>query len=136
MEQDTNIYNAVIRWTTLSNDYGHAPLSLAIEIMWYEGKSEMSLPFYIGLGHIRCEEDNNWAEEFVGYQRTAHIFDEILTIAESKNWEHLAGKHIRIKVREPMGSMRKIVAIGNILKNHWLDVEKYFAKYPEVEKNI
>lgn len=136
MEQDTNIYNAVIRWTTLSNDYGHSPLSLSIVIMWYEGKSEMSLPFYISLGHIRCAEDNNWAEEFVGYQRTANIFDEILSIAESEDWEHLAGKHIRIKVREPMGSMRKIVAIGNVLKDHWFDVEKYFAKYPEVEKNV
>ena len=130
MEQDTNIYNAVIRWTKLSNDYGHAPLSLAIEVMWYEGKSEMSLPFYIGLGHISL------AEEFVGYQRTANIFDEILTITEAKDWEHLAGKHIRIKVREPIGTMRKIVAIGNILKDHWFDVEEYFAKYPEVEKNV
>ena len=44
-----------------------------------------------------------------------------LKVVDVSNWEELKWKYARIKIED-----HKVVAIGNIIKNEWFDIQEFF----------
>ena len=48
-----------------------------------------------------------------------------MTVVGVKKWEDLVGEYVRIEVPEA-GFGSKITKVGNLIKDDWLDFEKFF----------
>lgn len=68
----------------------------------------------------------------VATQEGFELIDRIMTIVDVKKWEDLIGKYVRIEVSEE-GFGSKVTKIGNLIKDDWLDFEKFFDKEEENE---
>ncbi len=54
------------------------------------------------------------------YDATGWFIHSVLSVIGVENWEDLEGKNIRVKA-EPT----KVHAIGNIIKDKWLNIDDY-----------
>jgi len=54
----------------------------------------------------------------------AAMIKEVLKVLDAKKWEELEGKYLRIKLE-----YRRLVAIGHITKDEWLDCKEFGKKY-------
>jgi len=54
---------------------------------------------------------------------SSELIHEILKVVGVEKWEDLSGKHVRIK--RGQGANDRITAIGNLMKDNWLDLEAW-----------
>jgi hypothetical protein len=59
----------------------------------------------------------------LGGQTGLKIIDEILKVLEVETWEKLPGTFIRVQ-----NTRYKVVAIGHIMKDKWLNFEEFWKK--------
>jgi len=108
METTIKVKNAVIKNTMLGvEDHGILTFILHLD---YGGEGQGAGLYSLGSGKPRS---------YV----TMQIIEDILKIVGVDSWEELPGKHIRVKA-----SHSKVYAIGNVLKDKWLDFDEFFNK--------
>jgi len=67
----------------------------------------------------------------IGTAEGMSLIMEIMKIVGVEKWEDLPGKHIRVKAER-----NKVHAIGNYLKDEWLDFEQFFNDITHFTKLI
>ena len=51
------------------------------------------------------------------------VVAEVLRVVGVESWEKITGKHVRVK-----SDFSKVYAIGNLLKDKWMDFDSFFSK--------
>ena len=127
-EKDLCNVNAKISSVTLSMaDHGCLTFGL---VMKGEGWGQMFGGWCLGHGYLG-------AKTFEGSAFGLECLMRIMDAIGVERWEDLEGKYCRI--RRDRGGI--IVAIGNIITDHWFDVREFFEnadkkdKAVEVDKN-
>lgn len=86
--------------------------------------------FGVGLGGRALDGYAEMEKRRVATQEGFELIVRILEVVGVKTWEELAGKYVRIELKD-WGD--KVTKIGNLIKDDWLDFEKYFNKEKENE---
>ena len=118
------VRNAVITSTMLGIDHGIMSFYLYLD---YGGSGQraggwsLDTPVKIGNTFLRR----------VGTAEGLSLIMKILDVVGVGKWEDLKGKHIRVKQDHTA-----VHAIGNIIKNEWLDFSQFFEEIKEFTKLI
>lgn len=88
--------------------------------------------FGVRLGGRALDRYDKKKKRRAATQEGFELIDRIMTIVDVKKWEDLIGKYVRIEVSEE-GFGSKVTKIGNLIKDDWLDFEKFFDKEEENE---
>lgn len=81
--------------------------------------------FGVGLGGRALDEYDKNKKRRIATQEGFELIEHILDVVGVKKWEDLVGKYIRIELSE-VGIGYKATRIGNLIKDDWLDFEKFF----------
>ena len=81
--------------------------------------------FGVGLGGRVLDGYDKSKKKRVATQEGFEFIDRIMTVVGVKKWEDLVGEYVRIEVPEA-GFGSKITKVGNLIKDDWLDFEKFF----------
>lgn len=103
--------NALIESTMLGKE-DHGMMSFFLHLIYGDSGQ--------GAGGIRLDQ---WNKEKNCNEGTAYGMSLIMRIMEVvgvDKWEDLKGKHIRVKC-----SWAKVHAIGNLLKDDWIDFDEF-----------
>lgn len=107
--------NAQIKSTMLGiEDHGIMTFSLHLDY----GRSGQSA------GGFALDEYSKEQEKRIGSPRGFELIRSILEIVGVETWEDLPGKHIRARADHG-----KVYAIGNVLKDEWLDFGIFFGAH-------
>lgn len=79
--------------------------------------------FGVGLGGRALDGYDKSKKKRVATQEGFELIDRIMTVVGVKKWEDLVGKYVRIEMQ---GWGDKVTKIGNLIKDDWLDFEKFF----------
>ena len=91
--------------------------------------------FYLNLEYDRASQSaggfaldnyNKEVDKRIGTAVGMKLIIEILKVLEVESWEKLKGTYIRVKA-----DYSKIYAIGNLLKDNWLDFQMFFEENKE-----
>jgi hypothetical protein len=120
------IKNAIIESTMLGiEDHGIFTFWLYLK---YDGSGQGAG------GHALDDAIKNYEGKFlcrIGTAGGMSIIMEILKVVGVEKWEDLKGKIIRVKAESS-----KVHAIGNVIKENWLDFSQYFINVKEFTKLI
>lgn len=109
--------NAKIASTTLGyEDHGVFTFYLGLD---YGGSGQSA-------GGYALDEYDRIKETRKGYPHAIDLLSGILNIVGVDSWEEIKGQHIRVRA-----SYGKVYAIGNFLKDEWLDFQEFFADHKE-----
>lgn len=81
--------------------------------------------FGVGIGGRALDEYDKNKKRRIATQEGFELIEHILDVVGVKKWEDLVGKYIRIELSE-VGIGYKATRIGNLIKDDWLDFEKFF----------
>lgn len=84
--------------------------------------------FSCGVGGYCLDEFNPATQTRVFRAKSMKAISEILNVVGVDKWEDLPGKYIRF---EDGGWGSTITKIGNIIKNKWFDMRKFFGNEEE-----
>lgn len=62
----------------------------------------------------------------IGTASGTELLMRVMKVVGVSKWEDLKGKHIRAR-----GTFSKVSAIGNLLKDEWLDFDEFFKEPPK-----
>ncbi len=62
-----------------------------------------------------------------------HFIFRCMQIAGVSSWDKIKGKSIRVKCDDGTGMARKIIAIGNIVKDDWFNPSEDFKKMNKIK---
>ena len=106
------IKNAKINSTSLGyEDHGIFTFYLNLE---YDGSGQSAGGY--ALDKYIKEKDTR-----IGTALGMQLIIEILKVLDVDTWENIRGKYIRVK-----SDWNKVYAIGNLLKDKWLDFDQFF----------
>ena len=108
------ILNARITKTELGEDHGCLTAHIVVEgDAWGCGYGGYVLDRW-------CAEPGKY-ESRDGYGAII----ELMKTVGVESWEELKGKYVRVKLD---GSLGRVVAVGNLLKDQWFSFKEYFDK--------
>ena len=109
--------NARIRDTVLGiEDHGIMTFMLNLE---YDGSGQ-------GAGGYGLDGYDKDKKRRYGYGTSITMLRRILEVVGVETWEQLPGKHIRVRATH-----EGVEAIGNIVKDDWLDFKQFFDSNKE-----
>jgi hypothetical protein len=110
--------NALIRSTFLGfEDHGIFTFSIGLD---YGGSGQSA-------GGYALDSRNKETQKKQGYAYAIDLISEILNVVGVDTWEDLKGKNIRV-----MATYDKVIAIGNLLNDKWLNFSDFYAAHKEV----
>lgn len=123
---EENILNAQIETANIVCERDHALIYLRLQIK-LQDSGVICLP--IGLGTYGRDYTNE-TDEYLGsnyydYSLLTPIFAMLCDIVEVSSLKELEGKYIRVKTTG-IASGTKIVEIGNLMKDKWFSLEKFY----------
>lgn len=118
---EKEIQNAKISSTTISMA-DHGCLTFTI---YLDGNS-----WGVGFGGYKIGTGYLGADTFEGSKKGLEAMMRIMDVVGVEKWEDLKGKYVRCKV----GSWgESIDEIGNIIKDKWFNIRKFFAENKQGE---
>lgn len=84
--------------------------------------------FSCGVGGYCLDEFNPATQTRVFRAKSMKAISEILNVVEVNKWEDLPGKYIRFEDGDWGSTVTKI---GNIIKDKWFDMRKFFGNEEE-----
>ena len=108
--------NAVIESTSLGREHGCMTFMLILD---YGGCGQ-------GAGGYVLDGWNAKEQKRTGWVHGITLLSEIMDVVGVERWEDLKGKHIRVKAEH-----NKVHAIGNFLKDDWLNFEEWCEAHLE-----
>ena len=109
------IKNAKITGTMLGTE-DHGVMSFWIHLDYGDSGSQ-------GAGGYVLDEYDKALDKRVATRICGAVVAEVLRVVGVESWEQLKGKYIRVKA-----DYNKVYAIGNLLKNEWMDFDSFFSK--------
>lgn len=113
----SEINNAKITGTMLGFE-DHGIMTFFIYLEW-DGAG-------IGFGGYALDQYDKALDRRVGVGYSLDLLKEIMEVVGVEKWEDLKGQYVRV---ESEGWGGKALAIGNLLKDKWVNPEEFFKQY-------
>lgn len=82
----------------------------------------------VEFGNYALDEYSEVSNKRLPTAKGFEVITNILKVVGVESWEDLPGKFVRV---EDMRLGSKCTGIGNIMKNKWFDIEKFFEETKE-----
>lgn len=115
------IKNALIDWTQLGYE-DHGILTFCLYLDYGDGGHQ-------GAGGYALDSYDKAKKKRVSHAVAMECVAEILRVVGVDSWEKLKGKHVRVKA-----DWNRVYAIGNLLKDRWLNFEEFFKVFADENK--
>lgn len=104
-------------------------------MLGWEDHGILSFMLYLDYGSGGCQGAGGYClddyckhkDKRIGTASGLNLIMRIMKIVGVEKWEDLKGKHIRAKAEHC-----RVHAIGNLLKDDWLDFEQFFKDNPPI----
>lgn len=113
----SEIVNAKITGTMLGFE-DHGIMTFFVYLEW-DGAG-------VGFGGYGLDEYNPELKKRVGVGMSLDLLKEIMEVVGVEKWEDLKGKYCRV---ESGGWGESAIAIGNLLKDKWINPKEFFANH-------
>ncbi|HEL1668972.1 TPA: hypothetical protein U1157_001208 [Streptococcus suis] len=88
--------------------------------------------FGVSIGGYCLDKYDERKKKRVAFYKSFELIDRILEVVGVSTWEDLPGKHIRI---ESDGFGCRVMKIGNLIKDDWLDFDTFFKEETDGQKH-